>query len=330
MSWHLSAKGGLPREEVEASIIQFARSCKPPFSAQDALRKVESAFDRLKNRERNLTQEMREWIEQSTDVFQNRDIITELDIPRDKKGQVSVYLARFYEEKLIRKVRGGYGHWRRIERDIIPLDFNEAENDTLSGFVLPLGTHNLTRTRPGDIIINTGNTNAGKTAFNINFIANNMDKFEIHYFNSEMSAGELRERLELLKDVPFSSWNFKAYSRDRDFEDVIVPGKGVINIIDYIELHENFYQISGIISNIWNELNGAIGLITLQKNPGVKVAKGGWGSAEKARLYLSMEHNSIEIVKAKNWATKRNPNGLKRDFKLVNGCTFISQNEWHR
>jgi len=302
---------GIPESEIVKRSNEWRREWKLPTLA-----------------EKSFIEEIRTWIQQSAGEFQNKDLMFELDIPKNKKGQVSVYLNRFAAQGFIRRARGNYGRWRRIEKDIMSLDFVQADVKSCD-ITMPLAVDKLIKLRPGDIAIVAGSTDAGKTAFLFNIIADNQHRYDIHYFNSEMSPGELRERLELFDDMPFSDWNFKAYKRNRDFEDVIVPGPGKLNIIDYIELYEDFYRIGEIISNIWEELHGAIGIIALQKNPGQKVARGGWGSADKSRLYLSMESGSIEIIKGKNWATKQNPDGLVRHFKLVNGCKFIPQDEWN-
>ena len=111
---------------------------------------------------------------------------------------------------------------------------------------------------------------------------------------------------------------------------MVRPGERNINIIDYLELSKEFYEVSGLITDIFEKLDGAVAVIGLQKNPGVSVAKGGWGSAEKARLYLSMESGVMEIIKGKNWADTQNPKGLKMTFKLRHGAEFIQTSGWIR
>jgi hypothetical protein len=54
------------------------------------------------------------------------------------------------------------------------------------------------------------------------------------------------------------------------------------------------------------------------------LGRGGSFSLEKARLYLSMDAGMTTIVKAKNWVNPLvNPNKLKINYKIVNGCKFI-------
>lgn len=43
-----------------------------------------------------------------------------------------------------------------------------------------------------------------------------------------------------------------------------------------------------------------------------------------------MEPEKLKIVKAKDWVTSINPNGLSIDFKLVNGCKFVCLNDWSK
>ena len=60
----------------------------------------------------------------------------------------------------------------------------------------------------------------------------------------------------------------------------------------------------------------------------------GWGgerSIEKARLYLAMDDGTIRVVKGQNWRDMAvNPNGLKKEFKLMEGCHFVETTEWVR
>lgn len=39
-----------------------------------------------------------------------------------------------------------------------------------------------------------------------------------------------------------------------------------------------------------------------------------------------MDNGKLKIVKAKNWPTDINPNGMVYTFKLVDGCKFVDVN----
>ena len=157
-----------------------------------------------------------------------------------------------------------------------------------------------------------------------------MQSFEVHYFNSEMGSGELRKRLSKFDGIALDDWNFKAWERSDKFSDVIKQGKGKINIIDFLEIHDNFYEVGGHLAEIYKKLKNSIAVVALQKNPGVDVGLGGFRSLEKTRLALAMNAGTLKIVKAKNWKTGTNPNGLQINFKIVNGCNLISTSDWHK
>ena len=163
----------------------------------------------------------------------------------------------------------------------------------------------------------------------VNIIKENMHKFEIHYFNSEMGESELKKRLLKFNDIQLNDWKFEAIEQSDNFADVVAQGRGKINIIDFLEIYENFYEIGGRIAEIHKKLKGAIAVIAIQKNKGVDTGLGGYRGLEKPRLALALSPGQLKIVKAKNWRTEENPNGLQIDFKLVNGCILIPNGTWH-
>jgi len=142
-----------------------------------------------------------------------------------------------------------------------------------------------------------------------------------------MGAIELRDRLSKF-DMPLKNWSFIAKERASNFADVIKPDE--INIIDFLEVHDEFYKIGGLIKDIYDNLHKGVAIVAIQKNRGSDYGLGGTRSLEKARLYLAMEPNCLKIIKGKNWTGVQNPNGLAIDFKLVQGCKFISESDWQR
>jgi hypothetical protein len=279
----------------------------------------------------NLIQAMRDWIQGVIGIFSNKALMEEMDIPRTKKAQVSKNLNRLVDEGLIVKAGGKYGNWRRVEEELIRIGLKERVDRTVD-IKLPFGLNDMVEIRPGNIIVLAGFPNAGKTSLIFNIIADNMYKSKCHYFTSEMGRDELTMRLGKFSDVPWEDWDkhLKAYSRTENFADVIRPGDGNINFIDYIEMADEFYKIGGYLTEIHNRLDGGIAVVALQKNPGTDVARGGFGSLEKPRLYISIDPGRMKIVKAKNWKGKTNPNKLEMSFKLHNGTEFQQTSAWLR
>jgi hypothetical protein len=183
---------------------------------------------------------------------------------------------------------------------------------------------------PGNTILVAGAVNAGKTALLLNIVRDNMADSKVHYFNSEMGASELRKRLSLFDNpLTLEGWEFSAHERLSDFGDVIRSGAGVINVIDYLEVYEDFYKVGGLLAEIHKRLDGAVAVVALQKNPGLDIPMGGYRGLEKPRLALALDSGRVKIVKAKNWKGRENPNQKVRNFKLINGCKFVEQGGWH-
>jgi len=185
----------------------------------------------------------------------------------------------------------------------------------------------------GNIVIIAGEMNAGKTGFLLNVVRDNMDKWKVHYFNSEMGETEFKIRLSKFPDMQEEDWKLTAYNRNGAFADVIVPDD--LNIIDFMECYDEFWRIGGWIRDIHTKLRKGLAVIAIQKKEGLVFGRGGDMTAEKARLYLSVSHDwsrrvgVLKIVKAKNFKGEINPNGYVQEFKLVQGARFIPQGVWH-
>jgi hypothetical protein len=323
-------KGGMVRASIEKYVYFVARNCNPPFPETEIPAKIESAFKRSENRFRNLTQEVREYILTTSGNFSTTNVyqVTTSD-NREGRKKITVILGRMVKEGFIERVGGQNGIFRRIESDCEEMDLLNCETKTVPIW-LPFGLDKLVEIMPGNIILVAGSPNAGKTAFLLNVIRYNMSKFEIHYFNSEMGSGELKKRLGKFDDIILRDWKFKAYERAGQFQDVIKSGEGKVNIIDFLEIYENFYEISKPLAEIHKKLKGAIAIVALQKNPGNDTGLGGYRTLEKPRLALSIDSGVLKIVKAKNWRTEENPNQKQIKFTLVNGCNLIEQGKWFK
>jgi len=127
--------------------------------------------------------------------------------------------------------------------------------------------------------------------------------------------------------MSIEEWNFRAIDRSTDFADVIVPD--CFNIIDYLELTEDLWAVNTHLTAITHKQGNGISIVALQKKEGQKWGRGQEFSAEKSKLYLSMDKNKLKIVKGKSWANKSvNPNGLYVLFNINRGCEFEMTQEW--
>jgi hypothetical protein len=101
-------------------------------------------------------------------------------------------------------------------------------------------------------------------------------------------------------------------------------------VIDFLELLEDFWKVGMMLKAIHDKIAGSkdVAVVALQKAYGTDVGRGGEFGLEKPRLALAMESGRVKIVKAKNWRTAKNPNGLYKEYGLVNGCKIVNESDW--
>jgi hypothetical protein len=317
--------------EVSFHVRLAAQSCSPPFPADEAVAKVRSAVERAIRKERNLSKEIEDFVRVTEGYFSVNDVYSMLQIvTKEDKALTRVALHRLSGDKFIESTGTKDGVYRRIMRDLVPIKLGQPTQPPLD-LILPFGLHELVYTYPGNIIVVAGAPDAGKTAFCLDLVEKNQNRFTINYFNSEMGETELCNRLLMHRDIPMEDWKFNAYERSDHFDDVIEPD--AINIIDFLEVTNEFYRVAEEISAVHKKLAGhnGIAVMCIQKNKGSDMGRGGSFSMEKPRLYLAMDSGRVKIVKAKNWVdSHRNPNGLIKEFKLVGGASFYDETGWAR
>jgi hypothetical protein len=315
-------KGKMPDKEITQVIEKLALSCNPPFDLRDIPIKIESAIKRSKARSVNLSEEVEAWVLSTTGNFLSTDIYKCLQLStRDEHKNVSIILKRLLDKGIIEKWGERNGAWRVVDNEMQTIDWYNAEVKTLD-IKWPFGIEDYVLTMPKNIICVAGSPNAGKTAFLLNVVKMNMKgPLPILYMSSEMGRMEMRSRIEKFDDVKLGEWRFTAKERSANFDTAINPNG--LNIVDCMELSDKFYLVGGMLKAIYDKLENGIAIVALQKNPGASMARGGVGTLEKPRLYISLDAGKLKIEKAKNWKTQENPNGMMNDYKLVSGCKFI-------
>jgi len=270
--------------------------------------------------EQSLAQAIRDFIGKIQGTFSTTQLDNELGIVGRAKANRRVVLWRLTDEGLIERVKPGY---YRVQEALLP-DMEWRNADTTNGLdiKLPFEIHNWVEIYPKNILVIAGTTNAGKTAYLLNFAKDNMQRWNIHYFTSELSEQELRKRIEKFGNN-IDDWTFHPHERNSNFDSVIIPD--AVNIIDYLEPPSGeYYAIGDQIKAIHDRLTTGIAFIAIQKKRKTELGRGAEFSEERARLYLSMDAGKLKIVKAKNWRTEINPNGMLYTFKLIDGCKFIN------
>jgi len=156
----------------------------------------------------------------------------------------------------------------------------------------------------------------------------------LRYLNSEMSAGEIRARLDAFGSRTITEWTEQVefIERTRLFHQVILPDG--ITFVDYLETPPEAYEVSSLISQIHEQLNSGIAIIAMQKNPDKRFAVGGAQTIAKPRLVINLDTNEeygmiAKLVKVKEPVDYRaKPQGKEIDFRITPACEFQPLSGW--
>jgi len=250
-----------------------------------------------------------------------------------EKASCRMAFKRLVEIGKLEPLQNRSGMYRYIDRKIEELDFMNADT-TPFDIKFPFGVHEMVIIYNKSLIVIAGEPNAGKTAYLLNVARKNMDDHKINYFSSEMGAAELQVRLKEF-NMPLSNWQKCRFAaKSGDFKNVIDPNG--FSIIDYLEVKKDFYEVGGILTDIFDTLDRGVAVVGIQKPMGRDTGIGGEGTLDKARLYMAIEPGKLKIVKGKIWRQKCvNPNGMSIRWTLGGGANFkvIKDNdgsEWRR
>jgi hypothetical protein len=326
-------RGGFDLLKTLSVVTVFAANGKYNLSKEEVGQIVKEAFDPKNKFSGKIAAIVKDWVENVDGIFTTTEMNNDLGInSREEKKAATMALLRLVKEKILEKVGEKRGCYRRLEKDLSPDNWIDANENPVC-FNWPLETlGQMVCIAEKNIVVVAGESNVGKTGFMLDFVRRNLADHEIHYFSSEMGPGEFKDRV-LKFNEPLAFWSkLKFYEKSSGFDRYIQPD--AINIIDYLELHDNFYQAGGFIRAIFDKLNKGVALVALQKKAGTDYGRGGEFTQEKSRLYLSLSKEfpggRCKIVKAKKWNTETNPNGYSCKYKLLSGCRLIEDGLWER
>jgi hypothetical protein len=178
---------------------------------------------------------------------------------------------------------------------------------------------------PKDIIIGAGLSNMGKTTLAHNLLWENMDAYHCTLMGNELDASKFKRRVSNMTwHDPLNEQGlpkFDLIERYDNWKDIIRPDD--INIIDWINLNDNFYRIGSIIEGIKSKLDKGIAIIILQKDQNKTLGMGGGFSEHLSSLYLTIDFNRLTVRKLKEWRDI-NCNGKVFGFEIINHGTQFS------
>ena len=318
--------GNAPESLVREVIHRLALSCG--FSDIEARVKVQSAVKREERKHLNLAEEVREWVFNTTGYFLTTDIYRSLLITnRTEMQNVSAILRRMAIAGLIDKDPKTNGKWRRKDEEEEVMDI-DAELPEAVDVWMPCNLHKICGVNPKNIVMFAGVPSTGKTAWLLNIARHNSD---VVYFNSEMDNNELQRRLMAFPGGKDQFRKVRFVQRYDNFADLIRPDG--VNIIDYLEIYENHYEIARFIKEIHQKLDRGIAIIAIQKDPKKDFGVGGSSTLHKARIYLNFdqgkEYCTAKIIKGKHWKAGFNPYGAELNYWVTHdGSCIRARSEW--
>ena len=316
------AKGGMERNNVLYVVDNIAKNATPPLNDREIITIIDSAFSRHTGRTRNIHQELLAWIQVTTGNFHVTSSYNECQIvTKTEKAAARKAFSRFVSDGILERIGQKDGFYCLKQTFAEDIDFMNADT-TPFDVKWPLDVHDLVEVYRKSIVIVAGETNAGKTAYCLNIAKKNRDKHNILYLLSEGDPAELKIRLSKFNE-PLENWSNVKFRQIRGGKLSKLIDPNGFNIIDYLEMHKDFFEVSGVIDDIYQKLDKGIAVIAIQKPKGRDEAVGGRGTLDKARLYLSIEPNKIKIVKGKIWKYDTiNPNNMFCTWNLGGGCYF--------
>ena len=285
-------KGGAEKAIISDVLerIIFSWGEKPKKEWVDE--KVQSALSRSEKKEKNISQEISDFVGVTHGYFSVTSCYTALQaVTKTERTAVRVSLNRLKDKGIIERHPTQDGIYRRLEKDFEFINFDENEPDEVEYPIkLPLGLNDIAEVSQGNIILVAGEFNAGKTAFLLNVLRMNKGKLPIRYISSEMKKSEFKKRFAPFM-LPMSFWKQDEMTdyiiKSYDFHTCIKPE--ALNIIDYMEFRDSDYTKGAeYLTQIHDKLTTGIAVVAIQKKEGQRMPRSGDMIVEKPRLAISL------------------------------------------
>ena len=201
--------GGYSENETKDLVKLLIQNNGYKEDSQQSLAQVEMIYH-LEG-QRSLSEQVNEWIVGASGWWNTKTLDQELHIiSQSDKGNRRIILHRLTEQQVIERHPKMNGIYRRIENEAPVIDWETADTTSTVSLSWPFELENYALIYPKNEIVIAGAPNAGKTAFLLNFIKMNMDRYKIHYYSSEMGGEELKLRLSKFGNL---KWTFDQIGR---------------------------------------------------------------------------------------------------------------------
>jgi len=295
----------------------------------------------------NLADDIHAFLRTAKGSFTVESLDRELNLTtRSHRQQRSYILLKYINNKYKNKnnniilkkdpVKNNVYHIIPTEVDWIDLSLPTEESFPIK---LPFDLDKKISIPPKSIIIVAGTTNSAKTALILNTLRLNINsQFEKLFLVSE-GAGEIKGRIKSFGDpVDFWKDNIMIASQSDNFDTVIENyNTDGLTCIDYLEPTEGqYYMLTSQIRDIYDCLKTGVAMIALQKKSNQTMGRGGEGTAEKARLYMTVDYLcacqrgvvcAVALTKVKQ-SIDETMQGKELHFRLEHGSKITPLTDW--
>lgn len=333
-------KGGASLELAQELLLvlfsYYKDDCSPQFIEEHVLLIHEEMLIRDEYKQkRNIQQEIDNVITfRGKGIISLNDLYTDLKLSESRdKATCRQAINRLVARGLLEKIETGHtGTYRLLDNSAEETKFLTEPKGEFK-IRLPLGLSGMCQIFPKNIIVIAGSKSSGKTSLLLNLAIENQNKHSVIYMNSEMGDEEFTDRMIKLGCNNPEDIKFKCYHKSENYHDM-VKGDGEIYIIDFLEIHDKFYEIAKPIKQIHEKLKDGVAIIGLQMKPGLTIGRGGDFSKEKSRLYLALDFipqkqcTRVTIEELKSPKNTDGYRGWHRDIKIINGSIISPLGNW--
>ncbi len=279
---------------------------------------------------KSLSRLIRAWCPFVKGWFKADDVDKQFNV-RTSTGKQNrwIILERLVKKGDLRKSERGYHvidkevkhiPWTKAEKGIyFPFKWPTGRDDTDFGFGESIKLYSK------EAIVFAGESNRGKTTMAYNIIAENVDKHHIRLMSNEPDARKLADRFSHIDWVDLTDEvgepKFESLIVFDNHLDFILPD--AINIIDWLNLGDRFWEVSKCIESYIEKLDKGIVIVNLQMTPGKDYGRGGSFGEEYASVYMTISEGLLKVKKVKTPGI-RNPNGKMYHFSIEDyGSKFM-------
>lgn len=267
-----------------------------------------------------LTERAKEYVEACTGEFTAWSLAKELGIQSiDDRDSIMSDLCAL---KLCEPTGRKNGTFVPVSAAAPEIDWLNAKEE-YEPLLLPFGLHRAAGVTQRSLVLVAGETNTGKSYMSMliahmNLKQNGGAYDKIYFWNSETTPGAIRANAKRV-DYDVEHWRgLLVKERTEDFHHVIEPDG--FNIIDYLQIEEDFYLVGKRIKHIFDALRTGLCVIFIQKKKGQPLGIGGAFTQHKPALGLTLteQHGIVacKITKLKFPLRFPNAEGMEYDFKF--------------